>query len=158
MTYPLLGAVLALAIVAPSLPPTISSPAGTWILQLEGDASSLAVKGASLKPFAYRAPRQATFSDYRVALLDSKGKVLTTVPLDLSSFCMNPSHRGDGPHLRGDVVYEHAVVMTVKVPARPDAAEVRIEDVSDAKKPVSMGSIDRKSLVELTGANRKRVR
>lgn len=152
MTHSLLGAFLALALAVPGHPPT-SSP-GTWILQIEGDAATLAVNGASLKPFTYRAPRGVT-SDYRVSLVDSKGVVLATAPLDLSPFCMDPTHRGEVPHVRGDVVREHAVVITVKVPARADAAEVRIENISDPKNPVSLGSIDRKSLLAMTAPVKK---
>ena len=121
---------------------------GTWIVQIEGDAATLKATAASHKPFAYRARRGLT-SDYRVSLVDSRGVVLATAPLDLSKFCVDSQHRGQPPHVRGDVVVEHKVVCRVKVPALADAARVQIEDVRDAKKPVLLGTVDRKALLAL---------
>ena len=72
---------------------------GTWILQIQGDATSLKIAAAAYKPFAYRASR-GVHSDYRVQMVDSVGKVVATVSLDLSRFCMDSAHKGDRPHLR----------------------------------------------------------
>ena len=128
---------------------------GTWILQIQGDATSLKIAAAAHKAFAYRAPRGVD-SDYRVQLIDSAGKVLATVPLDLSKFCMDSTHEGDPAHLRGDVVRSHRVTCTVKVPARADVAEIRIERAGDADRPKRLGASDVKSVRELLAAHARK--
>ena len=49
--------------------------------------------------------------------------------------------------MRGDVVREHAIVITVKVPARGDAVTLRLENIADPQKPVVLGTISRASLL-----------
>lgn len=149
MTVAPLAALLLAWLAAHGQDPAAADP-GTWILQIEGDADSLAVSGASHRAFAYRAPRSAS-SDYRVTLVDRAGRTVATAPLDLSAFCLDPTHRGRPAHVRGDVVLEHAVVITVKVPARADAASLRFENVADPAKPVVLGTIDRADLLAVLG-------
>ena len=54
----LLASALAVLLAALAQDPTPDSP-GTWILQIEGNATSLKVTGATKKPFEYRTPREA---------------------------------------------------------------------------------------------------
>jgi len=122
------------------------SPAATWIVVLEGDAGALRVQQIHRKPFRAARPRRAP-SDFRVLLLDSAGAVIATVPLDLSRFCTDVSHRGQPPHLRGDVVQPHEIHCVVKVPARADIAALRIEDGRDARDPITICSVDRAALL-----------
>ena len=142
-----LTSLLALTVLASPAQDPEKAPAGTWILQIEGDADSLALTGASHKTSAYRAPRGATKSDWRVALVDRAGAIVAEVQLDLSRHCMDRGHLGRGAHVHGDVAVEHQVAVTVKVPARADAVTLRIENVTDPKKPVLLGEIARDSVL-----------
>ncbi len=132
-----------------------TEPAGTWILQVEGNATTLRVTGASLKPFSYR-PKRGLNSDFSLRLFDAKGSLLKTIPLDLTDYCMKPEHREQGPHVRGDVIVEHKVACTIKIPARSDIAEIRIEKRIEGEPPVLLGKTDRTALLALT--NKKEVR
>jgi hypothetical protein len=124
---------------------------GTWILQLGGDATKLTVVGGSHKQFPFRAPR-GKYSDFSIRLFDANGAELRAVPLDLSTFCMDPSHVGDPPHVDGDVVREHAVSLNVKVPALADVARIVFERRAKepATEPTRLGEIAREKVVELT--------
>ncbi len=110
-------------------------PDGTWILHIEGDAQVLTVAGAAHKPFVHRAVRRPIRSDYRVELLDARGLRLYSAPIDLSKFCLDPNHRGHGPHIRGDQITPHRVCLTIKVPAHSSAATIRFLKAAPRVKP-----------------------
>lgn len=103
---------------------------GTWILQVEGDASGLRVTAATHKSHTHR-PATGVSSDYVAQLIDRRGNVLDTVPIDLRHFCMDRTHAGDEPHVIGDQVVSHDIVQRVKIPARTDLASVRLEAVAE---------------------------
>ena len=125
-------------------PPAPKDP-GTWILQLEGDSASLRLTGATHKPFPFRARRHLA-SRFRLHLLDAGGKRLSSMPIDLSDFCLNPAHRGKKDHVRGDVIVQHRVVTTIKVPALPALHEIRIIQMR-GERTTLLGKIDRKSIL-----------
>lgn len=137
---------LAAALAAPPQDPPARDP-GTWILMIEGDARGLAVTRAVAKPFAYREPRLE--SEWRLVLLDKNGKELAAPPLDFSPFCMEHAHVGQAPHVTGDFSREHRVVFTVKMPARADVAQIRIEHRPAGRTPEVLGRIDRDRLLDL---------
>ena len=137
---------VAAALAASPQDPPARDP-GTWILMIEGDANGLAVTRAAAKPFAYREPRIE--SEWRVVLLDKNGKEIAAPPLDFSPFCMEHAHVGQGPHVTGDYSREHRVVFTVKVPARADVAQIRIEHRVAGRTPEVLGRIDRNALIDL---------
>lgn len=120
---------------------------GTWILQIEGDSAGLRVTRATHKDFEFRAPRRL-LSRYRVRLLDANGKLLSSIPVDFTDFCLDPAHRGQKDHMQGDVITHHKVATTVKVPALPGVAEVQIANVV-GKHTTVLGRIDRKSVLTL---------
>ena len=93
---------------------------------------------------------------YRVRLLDVAGSVLKSVPVDFTDFCLDPSHRGQKDHIRGDVVTHHKVVTTVKVPALQNVSEIQIANVVGERITV-LGRVDRKTVLSLAAA-RKEVR
>jgi hypothetical protein len=132
--------------------PVIKAP-GTWILQIEGDSDGLQVAGATHKGFEFRAQRRLV-SQYRVRLLDKAGKQLSSIPMDLTDFCLNPSHRGKKDHMRGDVIIQHKVVTTVKVPALPGVENIQITSLLGGKITV-IGKIDRKSIITLTNKSKE---
>ena len=153
--------VLALGALTQDPAPRPADTSGrTWILQIEGDARALAVVGVTEKNFAYRAPRGRK-SPYRVTLLGEDGAVLRTVLLDLSSFCMDPKHRGQSAHVTGDVVVEHAVSLTIKVPALAAATRLEITKVAEARdgadprEPTVLGAITRTDLIALARDRQK---
>ncbi len=130
-------------------------PPGTWILQVEGDSSGLRVTQATHKQFEFRAPRRF-LSTYRVRLLDASGEILKSIPVDFTDFCLDPSHRGQKDHMRGDVVRPHKVVTTIKVPALPGVSEIHITKVV-GKKITVLGKVDRKTVLSLA-AKRQEVK
>lgn len=126
---------------------------GTWILQIEGDSAGLRVTGVSHKKFSFRARRRLT-SRFRIRLLDAKGKLLSSIPVDLTDFCLDPAHRGKKDHVRGDVIIQHKVVTTIKVPALTDVAEIHIARLVGKNLKV-LGKIDRKSVTGLVGKQKE---
>ncbi len=141
-------------IVTPGLPDL--STQKTWILLIEGEAASLTVTRATQKNFAFRAPRKLE-SEYRIRLVDALGKTLHTVPLDLSNFCLDPAHKGQKPHVRGDVVFDHKVSINVKVPGDDGFAVLHIEKVTtpdSGGEPTirTLGTITKKNLSTLLSA------
>ena len=147
-----------LVCVALAVPPQDPNPAaGTWILQVSGDATQLTVRNAALKNYQLRPTRET--SDYRIRVLDAQGEELANVPLDLSKFCLEADHVGAKPHVRGDVTYEHKVECLVKVPAFATASVVRIEHVQDEKKPAHLlGEVQASEIRKLTAATDARIR
>ena len=152
MQIPILSLCLLLSTFTSSQQPLPKAP-GTWILQIEGDGKGLQVVDATHKEFEFRAQRHLT-SQYRVRLFDAEGKQLSSIPMDLTDFCLDPSHRGKKDHVRGDIIIQHKVVTTVKVPALPNVAEIQIARLRGGKTTV-VGKIDRKSIITLTSKTKE---
>ena len=153
MKIPLLAFCLALSSgLLAQRPPAPKTP-GTWILQLEGDSAGLRLTGATHKGFDYRARRHLA-SRFRLRLLDADGKQLSSIPVDLTDFCLDPTHRGKKDHVRGDVIVQHTVVTTIKVPALPTVAKIQIVKLVGGKASV-LGNVDRKTILTLASKSKE---
>ena len=153
MHIPLISLCLFLASVVVGQQPPAPKDPGTWILQIEGNSAGLRVTGATHKDFGFRAQRHLA-SRYRLRLLDAKGRQLSSIPIDLTDFCLDPSHRGKKDHVRGDVIIQHKVVTSVKVPALPAVAEIQIINLVGKQANV-LGKVDRKSIITLAGGSKE---
>jgi hypothetical protein len=125
------------------------SPPPALYLLFRGNAQSMEVIRAVQKKHAYRKIPKVP-KRHRVQLYDSDGRVLASVPVDLSGFCLDPSHKDDPPHVQGDVIRPHKVQTIVVVPGDAKLVRIGFEQEVTAR--------DRKSWHELGRCEEKELR
>ena len=119
------AASLALAAVAvPLVAGPAPAPSGHLILQVEGDARALAV--VRITPKVDPCGRAVFQSAFHAVVRDVAGAELSSVPIDLAVFDMDPAHVGAGLRVEGCAVSDTRVATLVSVPRWPNAASIEI--------------------------------
>jgi hypothetical protein len=98
-------------------PAPASRPSGCLMLTVEIDHRGVRVLEATHKPgLGFRAPRHAGQMEFRWTLRDAGGHALADGGFDPAEVCLDPSHAGQPPHLRGCEVIPHLAHANLKVP------------------------------------------
>lgn len=118
-------AVLAVAAVTvPLVTGPAATPSGHLVLQVEGDARALAV--IRITPKADPCGRAVFQSAFHAVVRDGAGVELSSVPIDLTVFDMDPARVGAGLRVEGCAVKDTRVATLVSVPRWPNAVSIEI--------------------------------
>lgn len=112
------------AVTVPLVSGPAQAPSGHLILQVEGDARALAV--VRITPKADPCGRAVFQSAFHAVVRDAAGDELSSVPIDLAVFDMDPARVGAGLRVEGCAVTDTRVATLVSVPRWPNAASIEI--------------------------------